>query len=260
MLYFPQVRYALPPYWLGEKVLKASNLKKGEVSECVNHYKTFSKTGIKRSLEETASIGDCVYGVHNDCYGQGTPRIHGHYSTIVRSLGVDGLLMLLEEIRILLEREANKVRGDSLFVKTYNSFEEFYDNLRPLISKINGVGPLIAYDIIQRLSTHYSETYGKLKPLLPKDYVYLHAGVIEGANAIFGQTIQGNCICPNILQLKGTQILPIQKSLTQCKSSKTKKIYDARMLRSDIISKNQALSCLEAYEIEDFLCIYKKYL
>lgn len=86
------------------------------------------------------------------------------------------------------------------------SFEDLFDFLDKLASKISGIGPLMVYDTALRIGANIG--------CLPKDWIYLHAHAT----------------------------IP--------------KIHDFRITRSKLPKELKALEAWEAYEIEDFLCVY----
>ena len=106
------------------------------------------------------------------------------------------------------------------------TFEDLYDIVKKSINKVKGVGPLLCYDLTLRLGYLYED------PLLPKDYVYIQAGALNGIRALSNSKNNG--------------------SLFQRKTWTNKKYH---------ISKFQgAFPNLESIFIEDFLCVFHKEL
>jgi hypothetical protein len=95
-----------------------------------------------------------------------------------------------------------------IFGKEYSNFDELHDGIEKL--KPSGIGPVFVYDAATRIAA-----YLKMEP----KSIYLHAGVIEGLNAL-GIITKGK----------------------------------KRLVRTEI---PDALNILKADEIEDFLCTYR---
>lgn len=109
----------------------------------------------------------------------------------------------------------DKLENNKVLEKSYANFEELYDELVRL--KITR-GDLFRYDLALRI--------GKCLDTLPKDYVYLHRGALEGAQ---------------VLQTKGLVTLPASWKYRVEKSVFAKLFPD-----------------MEAFDIENLLCIHKE--
>lgn len=110
---------------------------------------------------------------------------------------------------------AKKLKDEKILEKQYGSFEELYDMLLKL--KITS-GELFRYDLALRISQCLN--------ILPKDYVYLHAGAEMGAK---------------ILTDKGLIKLP-----AKWKHCVGKGIFD------------NIFPNMESIDIENILCVHKK--
>ena len=94
------------------------------------------------------------------------------------------------------------------------TFEELYKEVGHLLGHMTD---LLHYDITLRI--------GAVNGILPKDYVYLHAGVLEGANALKQH------LFPQL------------------------KVETPRVKLSDIVDVVPALQGFTAYDVEHFLCV-----
>lgn len=114
----------------------------------------------------------------------------------------------------------------TLYGRTYADFEELFDKVNSLIRGIRGIGLLVVYDIALRLGC---SMYPKIIPLR---YVYTHGArskVDQSARTLLG-SIAGSSI--------------------------VKDRVDVNILR-------KLYPCFKHYsalEIEDILCVYKKYI
>ena len=94
------------------------------------------------------------------------------------------------------------------------TFEELYTEVGRVLGRMTD---LLHYDITLRI--------GAVNDILPKDYVYLHAGALKGANAL------------------KLQLYPQLKTETP------------RVKLSDIVNVVPALQGFAAYDVEHFLCV-----
>ncbi len=63
--------------------------------------------------------------------------------------------------------------------RTCSDFDEVYELLKELLSRVKGLGPLYYYDVSVRIGAFLAQKYG-LEEFLP-DKVYLHAGPLAAA-------------------------------------------------------------------------------
>lgn len=200
-----------------------------------------------RSLTETFSIGDCVFGMHNSTYADNRVvppeimRMSGHYQRRITIIGRDKQVELLNSIRLQLEchrdifNEDIKASGRKPY--NFSSFEEFYATVLEQIfsiPRITGVGTLTVSDIALRLSAHYCKGLSPIGIILPSAWVYLHAGALRGSISLVGKETIKRYRDPH------APILPNKQKIV-------------RVPRYIFPQEFQALT---SYQIEDILCIY----
>lgn len=105
------------------------------------------------------------------------------------------------------------LEGQRLQITPSMTFEELYAEVGNVLGHMTD---LLHYDITLRI--------GAVNGILPKDYVYLHAGVLEGANAL-------------------------KRCYPQLK------VDTPRVKLSDIVDAIPELQGFTAYDVEHFLCV-----
>lgn len=115
-----------------------------------------------------------------------------------------------KETKVILPQALEELR---LQIYPAMTFEELYTEVGKVLGSITD---LLHYDITLRI--------GAVKGILPKDFVYLHAGALEGANGL-------------------------KRCYPQLK------IKTPRVKLSDIVDVVQALQGFTAYDVEHFLCV-----
>lgn len=212
-----------------------------DLDEMVAHYRRERRRGMLTSLYELFSIGDCVFGSHNETYPSALSqqssdilRLHPHFTRrFIAGAGIDPvkrfeLCQSLDKIRLTLEACTNL---DTYFNRDWKSFEEFHDYLFQNFSSLPSIGVLIIYDIALRFAWHYTFDGWYAQAIVPNSWVYIHAGAERGADTLLGNNILGKYKDPTAP--KGVVRVP-------------RFIFP------------EALQSLSSYEIEDFLCIYQK--
>ena len=116
--------------------------------------------------------------------------------------------------KVTKDRLALALEDHSLLITPSMTFEELYTEVGEVLGSITG---LLHYDITLRIGAVYG--------IFPKDFVYLHAGVLEGANALKQH------LFPQL------------------------KIDTPRVRLSDIVNAVPELQGFTAYDIEHFLCV-----
>jgi len=128
----------------------------------------------------------------------------------------------------ILKKFADNLVQDIDLIEQSKSFSDLLDIVSN--ARINGIGALTIYDTAHRI--------GAKLGVFP-DYVYLHRGTLFGAISLFKQKE-----VRNLLKLEGSIKHVAVNKLTEKLSKKDfPKIFHS----------------LECFEIEDILCIYKKY-
>lgn len=112
-----------------------------------------------------SSIGDCVFGRHNNSYTDlvsVTPSSRDHHQCCLNTNALLSFVHLLE-------------KNESSF--TNNNFDMLWQQIRKLV--VTGIGPVTCYDTALRYSLY--------KGLPEPQYVYLHSakGPLKGAKAYF---------------------------------------------------------------------------
>lgn len=140
---------------------------------------------------------------------------------------------------------ANKLKGQPWGTMQFPTFEEFYLYVRSIVNT-PGIGNLTVYDI----ATQLLKFFPGIAPM-PKDYVYLARGAMEGAKSLLGSKAINTALkstTPKLLQLAtkytGSAYGSIKRHLTP-----------GVCVPTDLF--RQFFPQLTAYEIEDVLCIYK---
>lgn len=116
--------------------------------------------------------------------------------------------------KVTKDRLALALEDHSLLITPSMTFEELYTEVGEVLGSITG---LLHYDITLRIGAVYG--------IFPKDFVYLHAGVLEGANALKQH------LFPQL------------------------KIDTPRVRLSDIVNAVPELQGFTVYDIEHFLCV-----
>lgn len=151
--------------------------------------------------------------LRDQVYGDLDGKVHPHQ----RRVGSD---ILDEAIRVL--HSAGFDSAGQYFSNGnptgFVDFEELYDFVEGKLGHINGIGGLTIYDIAVRIGWHQNPR------VLPKDYVYIHAGTKVGAEKVLGIRIIG------------------------------------KRIPFSFFNGLSRLSGLDALELEDYLCIHKNQL
>ena len=120
-----------------------------------------------------------------------------------------------KETKVIL---AQALEDQCLQIIPTMTFEELYTEVGRLLGHMTD---LLHYDITLRI--------GAVNGIFPKDYVYLHAGALKGANAL-------------------------KRYYPQLK------VETPRVKLSDIVNVVPALQGFTAYDVEHFLCVYHRRL
>lgn len=151
--------------------------------------------------------------LRDQVYGDLDGKVHPHQ----RRVGSD---ILDEAIKVL--HSAGFYNNGQYFNNgkptKFVDFEELYDFVEGKLEHINGIGDLTVYDIAVRIGWHQNPW------VLPKDYVYIHAGTKVGAEKVLGIRIIG------------------------------------KRIPFSFFNGLSRLSGLNALELEDYLCIHKNQL
>lgn len=135
-----------------------------------------------------------------------------------------GMKALLNNEHQYRTRKETKVRlaqvleDHRLQITPSMTFEELYTEVEKVLGHMTD---LLHYDIALRI--------GAANGIFPKDYVYLHAGVLKGANAL-------------------------KRCYPQLK------VETSRVRLSDIVDVVPELQGFTAYDVEHFLCVYHRRL
>lgn len=121
-----------------------------------------------------------------------------------------------KETKVIL---AQALEDHRLQITPSMTFEEVYAEVGKVLGHMTD---LLHYDITLRI--------GAVNGILPKDYVYLHAGALKGANALKQH------LYPQL------------------------KVETTRVKLSDIVDAVPALQGFTAYDVEHFLCVYHRRL
>ena len=116
-----------------------------------------------------------------------------------------------KETKVIL---AQALEGQRLQIYPSMAFEELYTEVGEVLGHMTN---LLHYDITLRIGT--------VNRIFPKDFVYLHAGVLEGANSLKQH------LFPQL------------------------KIDTPRVRLSDIVNVVPELQGFTAYDVEHFLCV-----
>ena len=188
------------------------------LQQLINEYKELRKPICDFELERYASELS-KYGMAVFVRGLRVRDLDGRKITSVEQMK-RGMKVLLNNEHQYRTRKETKVRLaqvlEELRLQIYPSmtFEELYAEVGKVLGSMTD---LLHYDITLRI--------GAAKGILPKDYIYLYAGVLEGANA---------------LKHRYPQL----------------KVDIPRVKLSDIVEVVPALQGFSAYDVEHFLCVY----
>lgn len=194
----------------------------------LEHYRNHHFKDLDQYLSrfQKSTVDDCVYGE----FGYGPNGKHCRHPHQRR----------LDEQA--LNNFSQSISGAKITANSYQTFEDLYDALSKVPHK--GIGPVTLYDTALRL--------GRLcNPIIePKQFVYVHAGAMEGAIGL-------------VLNLRlWTQVT---------KRPSSRQFYTIDMLRpalkvshridikwfKDVIKQ---FPTMDAKHLENFLCIYDRYL
>lgn len=212
-----------------------------DLDQMVAHYRTERRQIMLRLLDELFSVGDCVFGAHNQAYTMTVAQansevlqLHPHFNRIIKTSNkIDptkrgALCKTLDEIRRTLEAYDNV---NDYFGREWKSFEEFHDTIHGAFRPMQNIGELSIYDISLRLAWHYSFDGLYTQAIVPSAWVYLHAGANDGAENLLGKGFVNpykDPTAPRGVVRVPRFIFPVP------------------------------LQSLPSFEIEDFLCIYKQ--
>ncbi len=220
------------------------------VQTLVTGYQALLSAKWDACLRAKWSIGDCVSGCHNPKYSVIDPV---HRNSHQKRLTRKSIAKLISELET-----------QDLPKKALRNFETIYgwvsDTVKPIISKYKSeqvrvdIGPLLKYDVALRMAYNITGPDGQCyapadNHLLPKKMVYLQCGALKGARALLKisqlsreeHSLNRRCRIKNYLtnvtidELKGAAVIPYA-------------CFDA-ILRE-----------LNAYHLENFLCIYHQLL
>ncbi len=167
-------------------------------------------------LSQKWSLGDCVAGCHNDLYDYHEHQNRNGHQTQLSREAVTTAIRKIEEADRRSESERSAIE--------LTDFEALYEEVRKDIGNIDGIGDLTIYDTALRLG------WNRHPQLLPKNFVYLHSGAMEGAEA-----------------LRKVAILTHKNYFT----------YDGELgYRVEIDCFSKDLQQLGAMYLEDFLCVF----
>lgn len=220
------------------------------VQTLVAGYKVLISSRWDACLRAKWSVGDCVTGCYNSKYSIIDPlRRNSHQKRLTRK-SITTLISTLET--------------QDLPKKALRNFETLYEwvseTIRPIISKYKSeqvrvdIGPLLKYDVSLRMAYNITGPDGQCfapanNPLLPKKMVYLQCGALKGARALLKisrlsheeHSLNRKCKIKNYLtnvttdELKGAAVIPFAH-------------FDTNLRE------------LNAYHLENFLCIYHQLL
>ncbi len=171
------------------------------------------------------------------------PHAVDYEKDIVRGRGHQNRLS-----NVVVKQVATELAKQRLQGVPYKTFEEFYIKVRTLVN-IYGISNLTVYDI----ATQLIKCFPTLAPM-PRDYVYLACGAMEGARTLLGSKnvtaelkkarahLQGIVAAAGYA---GNELANINKNLGAgvCVH---RSVFNAYFPQS-----------VSAYDIEDILCIYK---
>ena len=184
------------------------------IQEYTNLHKPVRDFELEGYAKEQSRYGMAVY-----VRGLRVRDLFGRKITSVEQMK-RGMKVLLNNEHQYRTRKETKVRlaqalkGLCLQIIPTMTFEELYAEVGHALGHMTG---LLRYDITLRI--------GAVNDILPKDYVYLHAGALKGANALKRH---------HYPQLK---------------------VNTPRVKLSDIVDAVPELQGFTAYDVEHFLCV-----
>ena len=188
------------------------------IQEYTELHKPIRDFELKGYAKEQSRYGKAVY-----VRGLRVRDLDGRKITSVEQMkrGMEVLLNNEHQYRTRKETKvilAQALEDQCLQIIPTMTFEELYTEVGRLLGHMTD---LLHYDITLRIGAVYG--------IFPKDFVYLHAGVLEGANA---------------LKLCYPQL----------------KVETPRVKLSDIVDVIPELQGFTAYDVEYFLCVYHRRL
>lgn len=188
------------------------------IKEYTNLHKPIRDFELEGYAKEQSRYGKAVY-----ICGLRVRDLYGRKITSVEQMK-RGMKVLLNNEHQYRTRKETKVRlaqaleDHRLQIIPSLNFEDLYAELGRLLGHMTD---LLHYDITLRI--------GAVNGILPKDYVYLHAGALKGANAL-------------------------KRCYPQLK------VETSRVRLSDIVDVVPELQGFTAYDVEHFLCVYHRRL
>lgn len=161
--------------WSKDRCCRRSCCQIDLITVLIAGYETHYKEQWSHCLAQKWSLGDCVAGCRNEEYdieGLIEQRRHSHQSQLARK-PVSMASKILEDA----DRASEAEDADSKKV-WFANFEALHDDLRSKLKNLDGIDDLTIYDTALRIG------WNKNPQLLPKEYVYLHRGAMEGALAL----------------------------------------------------------------------------
>lgn len=183
------------------------------IQEYTNLHKPIRDFELEGYAKEQSRYGKAVY-----IRGLRVRDLHGRKITSVEQMK-KGMKVFLNNEHQYRTRKVTKDRLahalEELRLQIYPSmtFEELYTEVGKVLGHMTD---LLHYDVTLRI--------GAVNGILPKDFVYLHAGVLEGANAL-------------------------KRCYPQLK------VDTPRVKLSDIVDVVPELQGFTAYDVEHFLCV-----
>ena len=195
------------------------------VEQLIRCYISTFKEGYKNCHVIKRSLSDCITGCLNepDCYTHRNSHQRRIKEKSIKK-GTDSLTKMFDE------------HGS----EDIKDFEQLFDLVEEYIGKINGLSRCTIYDTALRLIWIHDKAY---EHLLPEKMVYLHRGALTGARALWD------------IDSTRSQIFGENKKYYSADYPKSEHAVPRETFIGPF-NKTYGKIKLNAYDIEDFLCVF----